>query len=135
MRVSWCDFGGADFFRFFCSFFLPSNAHGVLQVRGHLASCTSLLVLLYGWAGGSVGSLKKGEKMKRCLFYTRKYWWYIFPPHCSSDAYKNSSTTREVPRFEAPTVCCCCGFGASPADELVVLAPPSSCRTGGRKCI
>ena len=31
--------GGAGFFRFF-----PSNSHGLLQVQGHLASCTSLLV-------------------------------------------------------------------------------------------
>ena len=29
--VSWCVFGGADFFVFF-SFLFPSNAHGLLQV-------------------------------------------------------------------------------------------------------
>ena len=36
-------FGWGGFF-FFCSFFFASHAHGVLQVRGHLASCSSLLV-------------------------------------------------------------------------------------------
>ena len=35
-----CVLGGAFFFVFF-----SSNAHGLLQVRGILASCTSLLVM------------------------------------------------------------------------------------------
>ena len=43
MWVSWCVLGGAAFFVFlFVSF--SSNEHGLLQVRAHLASCTSLLV-------------------------------------------------------------------------------------------
>ena len=42
--ISWCVLGGAYFFGFFVRFF-PSNAHGLLQVRGHLASCTRLLVM------------------------------------------------------------------------------------------
>ena len=33
-------------FRFFKIVFCTSNAHGILQVRGNLASCTSLLVIL-----------------------------------------------------------------------------------------
>ena len=43
--ISWRLLGGADFFRvlFFFVFF-SSNAHGLVQVRGHLASFTSLLV-------------------------------------------------------------------------------------------
>ena len=32
MWVSWCVFGGADFFVFFFDIFFSSNAHGVLQV-------------------------------------------------------------------------------------------------------
>ena len=47
--ISWCVLGGADFF----VFFFPSNAHGLLQVRGLLASFTSLLVVkrpLLQWA-------------------------------------------------------------------------------------
>ena len=35
-------------FVFLVRFFFPSNAHGLLQVRGHLASCTSLLVMRQG---------------------------------------------------------------------------------------
>ena len=43
--ISWCVLGGADFFSaFFSVFTFSSNAHGLLQVRGHLASFTSLLV-------------------------------------------------------------------------------------------
>ena len=43
--ISWCVLGGADFFVFlFFRFFFSSNAHGLLQVRGRLASFTSLLV-------------------------------------------------------------------------------------------
>ena len=41
--ISWCVLGGADFFVSF-----SSNAHGLLQVRGHLASFTSLLVMRQG---------------------------------------------------------------------------------------
>ena len=32
MSVSWCAFGGRDFFVFFFDFFFSSNAHGLLQV-------------------------------------------------------------------------------------------------------
>ena len=43
--ISWCVLGAAGFFCvFFPPVFFSSNAHGLLQVRGHLASCTSLLV-------------------------------------------------------------------------------------------
>ena len=35
-------------FVFFFFFFFTSNAHGLLQVRGNLASCTSLLVMRQG---------------------------------------------------------------------------------------
>ena len=31
---------------FFFVFFVSSNAHGLLQVQGNLASCTSLLVMM-----------------------------------------------------------------------------------------
>ena len=41
---SWCVLG-AGFFRVFLSVFVTSNVHGLLQARGHLASCTSLLVM------------------------------------------------------------------------------------------
>ena len=45
--ISWCVLGGADFFVFsFLRFCFSSNAHGLLQVRGRLASFTSLLVVL-----------------------------------------------------------------------------------------
>ena len=37
-----------DFVFFFV--FVTSNSHGLLQVRGNLASCTSLLVAGHGWA-------------------------------------------------------------------------------------
>ena len=38
-------FGCGGIFRVFIFFvYFTSNAHGLLQVRGHLASCTSLLV-------------------------------------------------------------------------------------------
>ena len=40
--VSWCVLGRVDIFLFFFSW----NAHGLLQVRGDLSSCTSLLVML-----------------------------------------------------------------------------------------
>ena len=45
--LSWCVFGGAGFFSLFIffRFFFSSNAYGLLQVRGHLASYTSLLVI------------------------------------------------------------------------------------------
>ena len=45
--ISWCVLGGAEIFVFFfVSIFFSSNAHGLLlQVRGHLASFTSLLVI------------------------------------------------------------------------------------------
>ena len=47
--ISWCVSGAAGFlcFFFFLSFF-SSNAHDLLQVRGHLASFTSLLVIRQG---------------------------------------------------------------------------------------
>ena len=46
--ISWCVLGGADLFSvFFFSIFFSSNAHGLLQVCGHLASFTSLLVSIY----------------------------------------------------------------------------------------
>ena len=41
--ISWCVLDAAGF-RVFFSFFFSSNAHGLLQVRGRLASFTSLLV-------------------------------------------------------------------------------------------
>ena len=45
--ISWCVLGAAGFFRgFFFFVFFISNAHGLLQVRVHLASCTSLLLSL-----------------------------------------------------------------------------------------
>ena len=41
--ISWCVLGGAGFFVFFLpDFVFSSNAHGLLQVRGRLASFTSL---------------------------------------------------------------------------------------------
>ena len=43
---------GRIFSVFFVRFF-PSNAHGLMQVRGHLASCTSLLVMRQGRGSGS----------------------------------------------------------------------------------
>ena len=48
--ISWCVLGGAEIFVFFfVSIFFSSNAHGLLlQVRGHLASFTSLLVMRQG---------------------------------------------------------------------------------------
>ena len=47
--ISWCVLGAAGFFRvFFPPFFFSSNAHDLLQVRGHLASFTSLLVIRQG---------------------------------------------------------------------------------------
>ena len=42
---SWCVFGRADFFHGFFLRFFFTNAHGLLQVRGRLASFTSLLVM------------------------------------------------------------------------------------------
>ena len=37
LRLSWCVLGGVDFRNFFfLTFFFLSNAHGLLQVRGHL---------------------------------------------------------------------------------------------------
>ena len=37
LLISWCVWGGADFFVFFFfRLFFSSNAHGLLQVRGHL---------------------------------------------------------------------------------------------------
>ena len=42
--VSWCVLSGADFFVFFFPIFFPSNAHGLLQALGRLASFTSILV-------------------------------------------------------------------------------------------
>ena len=47
--ISWCVFlvsGGISFFLFVI--FFPSNAHGLLQARGNLASCTSLPVTRQG---------------------------------------------------------------------------------------
>ena len=46
LGISWCVLGGAGFFLlfFFPDFVFSSNAHGLLQVRGNLVSCTSLLV-------------------------------------------------------------------------------------------
>ena len=42
--------------------FISSNAHGLLQVRGHLASCSSLLLMVY-----SSGTLQhQWTKKKRC---------------------------------------------------------------------
>ena len=38
-------FGWGAFFPFFFRYFLSSKSHGLLQVRGHLSSFTSLLVL------------------------------------------------------------------------------------------
>ena len=46
--IWWCVLGWADFFRVLFALF-PSNEHGLLQVRGHLASCTSLLVTRILW--------------------------------------------------------------------------------------
>ena len=40
---SWCVLGAAGFHGAFC-FVFSSNAHGLLQVSGHLASFTSILV-------------------------------------------------------------------------------------------
>ena len=45
--ISWCVLSGGDFssvFLFLFFLFFSFNAHGLLQVRGHLASFTSLLV-------------------------------------------------------------------------------------------
>ena len=42
--ISWCVLCAAGF-RVFFSFSFSSNAHGLLQVRGRLASFTSLLVI------------------------------------------------------------------------------------------
>ena len=47
--ISWCVLGAAGFFCvFFPPVFFSSNAHGLLQVRGHLASFTSMLVMRQG---------------------------------------------------------------------------------------
>ena len=47
--ISWCVLGAARFFRVcIFSIFVSSNAHGLLQVRGHLASFISLLVMREG---------------------------------------------------------------------------------------
>ena len=44
--ISLCVSGGAEFFVFFIfRLFFSSNAHGLLQVKGRLASFTSLLVM------------------------------------------------------------------------------------------
>ena len=45
--ISWCVFLVSGGILFFFVFF-TSNAHGLLQVRGNLASCTSLLVMSQG---------------------------------------------------------------------------------------
>ena len=42
--ISWCVFLVSRGISFFFFVFFTSNAHGLLQVRGNLASCTSLLV-------------------------------------------------------------------------------------------
>ena len=42
--ISWCVLDAAGFVFFRSFFFFSSNAHGLLQVRGRLASFTSLLV-------------------------------------------------------------------------------------------
>ena len=47
--ISWYVLGVADFFVFFVFFlFFSSNAHGLLRVRGRLASFTRLLVMRQG---------------------------------------------------------------------------------------
>ena len=43
--ISWCVLGGADFSVFFFSFSFFFERTGLLQVGGHLASFTSLLVM------------------------------------------------------------------------------------------
>ena len=45
MWVSSYVFGGADFFRFFCSFFSFERTRPAASTRPHLASCTSVLVI------------------------------------------------------------------------------------------
>ena len=57
MWVSWCACGGARFFLFRFFFFFSSNAHGLLQVRGHLALFTSLLVKRQGRESEAIESV------------------------------------------------------------------------------
>ena len=42
--ISWCVLGAAEFVVLFFLVFFSSNSHSLLQVPGHLASHTSLLV-------------------------------------------------------------------------------------------
>ena len=46
LRISWCELGAAGFRVFLRVFFFFSNAHCLLQVGGHLASFTSLLLIV-----------------------------------------------------------------------------------------
>ena len=69
MWASWCVFGGAGFFYVFCFVFFHSNAHGLLKVRGHLASCTSLLVPGCVQGGNYLISLSVGMCVCVCVTF------------------------------------------------------------------
>ena len=59
--ISWCVLGAAGFRAFFFVFF-SSNAHGLLQVLGRLASFTSLLVMRQG----------RGSEVTEAVFFIRQ---------------------------------------------------------------
>ena len=65
--ISWCVLGGADFFRIFL--FFSSNVHGLLQVSGHLALFTSLLVGM-GTCIVTCGNKTTGRQQEHTVFNT-----------------------------------------------------------------
>ena len=81
--ISWC-FGWGVFFSFFFVF-IPSNAHGlVLQVRGHFASCTSLLVRRFGIPSLSIKTFHRPSLIIHGFVYhctITRYKWFCIPSH------------------------------------------------------